>query len=209
MLAATQTATHTDTSREPHVTKNRLEAFSDGVLAIAITIMVLEMKAPHGGGLDALRDLAPVFLSYVLSFIYVGIYWNNHHHMLHAVHRVNGPVLWANLHLLFWLSLFPFATAWMGENHFEAMPSAAYGVVLFMAAVAYAILQRTLITLEGRDGPLAKAVGRDRKGRWSLGLYALGVGLAFVHPLAAQLCYVAVALIWLVPDRRIEQVLQA
>lgn len=199
----------THAAQEPRLTKNRLEAFSDGVLAIVITIMVLEMKAPHGGSLDALRALAPVFLSYVLSFIYVGIYWNNHHHMLHAVHHVNGPVLWANLHLLFWLSLFPFATAWMGENHFEAMPSAAYGVVLLMAAVAYVILQRTLIALEGRDGALAKAVGRDRKGRWSMGLYAVGVGLAFVHPLAAQLVYVAVALVWLVPDRRIEQVLQA
>ena len=191
------------------MTKNRLEAFSDGVLAIAITIMVLEMKAPHGGSLDALRALAPVFLSYVLSFIYVGIYWNNHHHMLHAVHHVNGPVLWANLHLLFWLSLFPFATAWMGEHHDQAVPSAAYGVVLFMAAVAYAILQRALIVLEGRDGPLATAVGRDRKGRLSPLLYAAGVGLAFVHPLAAQLCYVAVAWMWLVPDRRIERVLQA
>ena len=200
---------NTHATQEPRLTKNRLEAFSDGVLAIAITIMVLEMKAPHGGSLDALRELAPVFLSYVLSFIYVGIYWNNHHHMLHAVHRVNGPVLWANLHLLFWLSLFPFATAWMGENHFEAMPSAAYGMVLLMAAVAYVILQRTLIALEGRDGALAKAVGRDRKGRLSPLLYVAGVGLAFVHPLAAQLCYVAVALIWLVPDRRIEQVLQA
>ena len=189
--------------------KTRLEAFSDGVLAIIITIMVLELKVPHGESLDTLKPLLPVFFSYVLSFIYVGIYWNNHHHMLHAVHHVNGPVLWANLHLLFWLSLFPFATAWMGENHFEAMPSAAYGVVLFMAAVAYVILQRTLIALEGHDGPLAKAVGSDRKGRWSLALYAAGVALAFVHPLVAQLCYVAVALIWLVPDRRIEQVLQA
>lgn len=191
------------------MTKNRLEAFSDGVLAIVITIMVLELKAPHGGGLAALWDLMPVFLGYVLSFIYVGIYWNNHHHMLHAVHRVSGPVLWANLHLLFWLSLFPFATAWMGENHFEAVPSAVYGGVLFMAAVAYMVLQRTLMALEGPDGPLSKAVGRDRKGRLSPLLYALGVGLAFVHPLAAQCCYVAVALIWLVPDRRIEQALQA
>ena len=191
------------------MTKNRLEAFSDGVLAIIITIMVLELKAPHGGDLAALWDLMPVFLGYVLSFIYVGIYWNNHHHMLHAVHRVNGPVLWANLHLLFWLSLFPFATAWMGENHFEAVPSAVYGGVLFMAAVAYMVLQRTLIALDGRDGPLAKAVvGRDRKGRLSPLLYAAGVGLAFVHPLAAQFCYVAVALVWLVPDRRIERVLQ-
>ena len=188
--------------------KTRLEAFSDGVIAIIITIMVLEFKVPHGQEFGDLLPLWPIFLSYVLSFANVGIYWNNHHHMLHAAGRVTGGVLWANLHLLFWLSLFPFATAWMGENHFAAMPSAAYGVVLFMAAVAYAILQRTLIALEGRDGPLAKAVGRDRKGRWSLLLYIAGVGLAFVHPLAAQLCYVAVALIWLVPDRRIEQALQ-
>lgn len=200
--------THITTAREFRVTKNRLEAFSDGVLAIIITIMVLEMKAPHDGGLDALRELTPVFLSYVLSFIYVGIYWNNHHHMLHAVHRVDGSVLWANLHLLFWLSLFPFATAWMGENHFDAVPSAAYGGVLFMAAVSYFILQRTLIRIEGREGPLARAVGRDRKGWLSLLLYAAGVGLACVHPLAAQLCYVAVALMWLIPDRRIEQALR-
>lgn len=190
------------------MTKNRLEAFSDGVLAIIITIMVLEMKAPHGGSLAALLALWPVFFSYVLSFIYVGIYWNNHHHMLHAVQHVSGKVLWANLHLLFWLSLFPFATAWMGENHFEAVPTAAYGVVLFMAAVAYFILQRMLVVLEGRDGPLARAVGPDRKGRLSMLLYGAGVGLAFVHPWVAQCCYVGVALLWLVPDRRIEAVLQ-
>ncbi len=189
------------------MTKNRLEAFSDGVLAIIITIMVLEMKAPHGGGVAALLELAPVFLSYVLSFIYVGIYWNNHHHLLHAVHRVSGGVLWANLHLLFWLSLFPLATAWMGANHFEALPSAAYGGVLLMAAAAYVILQRSLMALEAPTGPLNRAVGRNRKGWMSLGLYASGMGLAFVHPALAQICYVAVALIWLVPDRRIERAL--
>jgi uncharacterized membrane protein len=194
-------------AREHRLTKNRLEAFSDGVLAIVITIMVLEMKAPHGDGVAALLDLAPVFLSYVLSFIYVGIYWNNHHHMLHAAHRVSGAVLWANLHLLFWLSLFPFATAWMGENHFAALPSAAYGGVLLMAAVAYVMLQRSLMALEAPNGPLRRAVGRDHKGWMSLALYASGMALAFVHPALAQVCYVSVALIWLVPDRRIERAL--
>ncbi|MCH8180376.1 MAG: DUF1211 domain-containing protein [Proteobacteria bacterium] len=190
------------------MTKNRLEAFSDGVLAIAITIMVLELKAPHGAGLAALAGLAPVFLSYVLSFIYVGIYWNNHHHMLHAAHHVSGAALWANLHLLFWLSLFPFTTAWLGEHPFEAVPCAVYGGVLFMAAVAYGLLQRALITADGQEGPLARAVGHDRKGRLSMALYALGVGLAFVHPGLSLACYVVVALIWLVPDRRIERALE-
>jgi uncharacterized membrane protein len=187
--------------------KNRLEAFSDGVLAIIITIMVLEMKVPHGEDLAALRPLLPVFLSYVLSFVYVGIYWNNHHHMLHATHRVDGGVLWANLHLLFWLSLFPFITGWMGENHFAPLPTAAYGFVLMMAGVAYLILARAIIAAEGRDSLLAKAIGTDRKGKASIVLYAAAIPLAFASQWLAQGIYVAVALMWLVPDRRIERAL--
>ena len=186
---------------------NRLEAFSDGVLAIIITIMVLELKVPHHASLDALAPLTPVFLSYVLSFIYVGIYWNNHHHMLHACHHVNGGVLWANLHLLFWLSLFPFATGWMGENHFEAVPTAAYGVVLLMAAIAYWLLQQTLIRSQGKDSLLRKAVGGDWKGKLSPALYILGIVAAFWNHAISQALYVLVALIWLVPDRRIEHTL--
>jgi uncharacterized membrane protein len=187
--------------------KNRLEAFSDGVLAIIITILVLELKIPHGEDFATLKPLLPVFLGYVLSFVYVGIYWNNHHHMLHAAKRVGGGALWANLHLLFWLSLFPFVTGWMGENHFAALPTALYGVVLLMAAIAYFILQRVLIAGEGRDSLLGRADGGDRKGNLSLVVYALAIPAAFVAPWLAQAGYVVVALLWLVPDRRIEKVL--
>ena len=187
--------------------KNRLEAFSDGVIAIIITIMVLELKVPHGEGIDALAPLIPVFLSYVLSFVYVGIYWNNHHHMLHACHRVTGPILWANLHLLFWLSLFPFATAWMGENHFAKVPSAFYGVILLMAAIAYLILQQLIIASQGTDSLLKKAVGDDYKGRLSPVLYLIAIAAAFWSQWLSQALYVLVALVWLVPDRRIENVL--
>ena len=187
--------------------KGRLEAFSDGVLAIIITIMVLEMKVPHGPTLDALIPMAPVFLSYVLSFVYVGIYWNNHHHMLHASRKVSGTVLWANLHLLFWLSLLPFATGWMGENHFDAVPSALYGVVLLAAAVAFWLLQRALIRSEGPDSLLRRAVGRDWKGNLSPVLYVAAIISTFWMPWVAQAIYVGVALVWVVPDRRIEKVL--
>ena len=188
--------------------KGRLEAFSDGVIAIVITIMVLELKVPHGSDLASLRPLLPVFLSYVLSFVYVGIYWNNHHHMLQAAHKVSGSVLWANLHLLFWLSLFPFATAWMGENHFTALPTAAYGVVLLMAAVAYWLLQQRIIAVEGRDSLLARATGSDFKGRLSPLFYLAAIALAFVQPWLSCVLYVLVALVWLVPDRRIESRIQ-
>jgi len=189
------------------MSKSRLEAFSDGVIAIIITIMVLELKAPHGESIDALAPLIPVFLSYVLSFLYVGIYWNNHHHMLHACHGVTGPMLWANLHLLFWLSLFPFATGWMGENHFAAAPSAVYGVVLLMAAVAYWILQQIIIASQGRDSLLKKAVGSDWKGKLSPLIYAIAIPTAFWSQWISQGLYVLVALVWLVPDRRIESAL--
>jgi uncharacterized membrane protein len=188
--------------------KSRLEAFSDGVIAIIITIMVLEMKVPHGADLESLLALLPVFLSYVLSFVYVGIYWNNHHHMLQACMKVSGPVLWANLHLLFWLSLFPFATGWMGENHFAAMPSALYGLVLLMAAIAYWVLQQTIIATEGRDSVLKRAVGSDWKGKLSPLLYLSAIASTFWVPWVAQAVYVGAALLWLVPDRRIENVLQ-
>jgi len=187
--------------------KSRLEAFSDGVIAIIITIMVLELKVPHGESIDALEPLIPVFLSYVLSFVYVGIYWNNHHHMLHTSHKVTGPMLWANLHLLFWLSLFPFATGWMGENHFAAAPSAAYGVVLLMAAVAYWILQQIIIASQGRDSLLKKAVGSDWKGKLSPLIYVIAILMAFRSQWISQGLYVLVALVWLVPDRRIEKAL--
>ena len=184
--------------------KGRIEAFSDGVIAIIITIMVLELKVPHGSDFASLAPLLPVFLSYVLSFVYVGIYWNNHHHMLQAARKVSGGVLWANLHLLFWLSLFPFATAWMGENHFAALPTAAYGVVLLMAAIAYWMLQRCIIAIEGRDSLLARATGSDFKGKLSPLFYLSGIALSFVQPWLACALYVLVALVWLVPDRRIE-----
>ncbi len=188
--------------------RNRLEAFSDGVIAIIITIMVLELKVPHGEAIAALQPLVPVFFSYVLSFVYVAIYWNNHHHMLHTVHTVTGPILWANLHLLFWLSLFPFATAWMGEAHFAATPTAVYGVVLLMAAIAYYILQTLIIRSQGADSVLRKAVGGDWKGKGSPFVYALGIAVSFWQPPIALALYVLVALVWLVPDRRIESVLQ-
>jgi len=187
--------------------KNRLEAFSDGVLAIIITIMVLEMKVPHGDSLDDLRAVVPVFLSYVLSFVYIGIYWNNHHHMLHTVSRVSAGILWANLHLLFWLSLFPFVTGWMGENHFAALPSALYGAVLLLASIAYWLLERAIIADQGTDSLLARAIGRDIKGTLSPVLYAMAIPLAFVASWLAQGIYVVVALMWLVPDRRIERAL--
>ena len=188
--------------------KTRLEAFSDGVLAIIITIMVLELKVPHGQTLDTLSPLLPIFLSYVLSFIYVGIYWNNHHHMLHTVTRVTGPVLWANLHLLFWLSLFPFATGWMGENHFAPLPTALYGFVLLAAAIAYWLLQKTIIAAQGDSSLLRHAIGNDWKGKLSPVLYVSGILLTLVASWAALLIFVVVALIWLVPDRRIERVLK-
>ena len=187
--------------------KNRLEAFSDGVLAIIITIMVLEMKVPHGEDLAALKPLLPVLLSYVLSFVYVGIYWNNHHHLLHTTRRVSGGILWANLHLLFWLSLFPFVTGWMGENHFGRLPTAFYGVVLFMASIAYLILERAIITREGEASALGRAVGKDVKAKVSGLLYLLAIGAAFWHQWIAQAAYALVALMWLVPDRRIERTL--
>ncbi|HOB60819.1 MAG TPA: TMEM175 family protein [Candidatus Competibacteraceae bacterium] len=185
--------------------KGRLEAFSDGVLAIIITIMVLELKVPHGADFEALTPLMPVFLSYVLSFIYVGIYWSNHHHLLHAAQRVSGGVLWANLNLLFWLSLFPFATAWMGENHFAPLPSAVYGFVLLMAAIAYYILERAIIVVDGSDSLLKRAVGSDWKGKLSPVLYLSAIVVAFWANWLAQLIYVLVALMWLVPDQRIER----
>ena len=187
--------------------KGRLEAFSDGVLAIIITIMVLEMKVPHGGEISDLAPLLPVFVSYVLSFVYVGIYWNNHHHMLHATQHVGGAVLWANLHLLFWLSLFPFVTGWMGENHFASVPTAVYGLVLLCAAIAYFILQHAIIRKQGAHSILAKAIGQDWKGKISPVLYAIAIPLALYFPWVSFALYCAVALIWLVPDRRIERVI--
>jgi uncharacterized membrane protein len=195
------------TSAELAMGKGRLEAFSDGVIAIIITIMVLELKVPHEATLAALGPLVPVLLSYVLSFVYVGIYWNNHHHMLAVCRRASGGALWANLHLLFWLSLFPFATAWMGENHFAAAPTAAYGVVLMMAAVAYWLLQRTLIGLQGNDSVLGRAIGSDWKGKLSPVMYALGIVSTLWAAWLAQALYAAVAVMWLVPDRRIEGVI--
>jgi uncharacterized membrane protein len=188
--------------------KNRLEAFSDGVLAIIITIMVLELKPkPDADALADLKDLLPVFLSYVLSFIYVGIYWNNHHHMFHSTQHVTGGILWANLHLLFWLSLFPFTTAWVGENHLAPTPAAVYGFVLLMAAIAYYILQRAIIAQQGPGSLLAAAIGKDWKGKISPVLYLIAIPLAFVSPWISSALYVFVALLWLVPDRRIERVL--
>jgi len=185
----------------------RLEAFSDGVIAIIITIMVLELKPPHGAEAEALRPLLPVFLSYVLSFIYLGIYWNNHHHLLQAVRRVGGGVLWANLHLLFWLSLIPFVTAWMGENHFAPIPVAAYGVALLCPALAYYILVRVLLRHHEKDSALARAIGEDFKGKISVVIYVVAIPLAFARWWIACALYVAVAIIWLVPDRRIERAL--
>jgi len=190
------------------MSKVRLEAFSDGVIAILITIMVLELHAPHGSDLAALRAIVPSLLSYVLSFVFLGIYWNNHHHMLHAADRVNGKVLWANLHLLFWLSLIPFVTAWMAENHYAGLPTAIYGVDLLLCAIAYTILQRTLVAQEGANPRLAAALGSDLKGKVSLLLYGAAIPLAFVHRSIAYAIYVFVALMWLVPDRRIEKRLE-
>ncbi len=187
--------------------KTRLEAFSDGVIAILITIMVLELKVPHGIELATLKPLLPVFLSYVLSFIYLAIYWNNHHHMLHASHKVTGPILWANLHLLFWLSLIPVTTGWMGENHFAVWPTALYGVVLLMSAIAYFILQTAIIASQGKESLLRRAVGADWKGKLSPLLYVIAIGVAFTSHWASKAIYVLVALIWLVPDRRIERAL--
>ena len=185
--------------------KGRLEAFSDGVIAIIITIMVLELKVPHGTDLAALRPLLPVLLSYVLSFIYVGIYWNNHHHMLRVAETVNGRILWANLHLLFWLSLIPLVTGWMGENHFAALPVALYGVVLLLNGLAYYILARVLIAHHGRDSKLAIALGKDYKGIASLVIYTLAIALSFLNSWLAVALYIVVAVIWFVPDRRIEK----
>lgn len=184
-----------------------MEAFSDGVIAILITIMVLELKVPHGSSLKELQPLLPVIISYVLSYLYLGIYWNNHHHLLHTVHRVNGKILWANLALLFWLSLVPFVTAWMGENHFTLWPVVCYGFILIMAAVTYFILSRVIISSHGNDSELSKAVGSDVKGQISIVLYALGIGLSFVHPYIGLFLYFVVAIIWLVPDKRIEKTL--
>jgi uncharacterized membrane protein len=185
--------------------KSRLEAFSDGVLAIIITIMVLELKVPHGATLDVLLPLLPVFFSYALSFLYVGIYWNNHHHMLHAVQHIGAGVMWANLHLLFWLSLLPFVTGWAGENHFAALPMACYGVVLLMAALAYFVLQQQIIRHQGADSLLRKAIGKDLKGRLSPLLYVIAIAAVAISPWISAALYVLVALIWLVPDRRIER----
>ncbi|MEP7060884.1 MAG: TMEM175 family protein [Betaproteobacteria bacterium] len=185
----------------------RLEAFSDGVIAVIITVMVLEMKVPHGEGLAALLPLFPVFLSYVLSFVYVGIYWNNHHHMLHTLHTVSGPILWSNLHLLFWLSLIPFTTGWMGENHFAATPTALYGAVLLMSAIAYWMLQRQIIAAQGASSLLQKAIGSDWKGKLSPVVYVVAIAAAFWSQAIAQVLYVLVALVWLIPDRRIERTL--
>ena len=187
--------------------KNRLEAFSDGVLAIIITIMVPELKAPHGDTVAVLIPLVPSLLTYVLSFVYLGIYWNNHHHMLHACHTVTGSILWANLHLLFWLSLIPFTTGWMGENHFATLPAAAYGVVLLMAAIAYWILQHRIIASQGEDSILKRAIGSDWKGKLSPLLYVAAIVLAFVSPWLAVSIYVLAAIMWVIPDRRIERVL--
>ena len=190
------------------MTKGRLEAFSDGVIAILITIMVLELKVPHGSDWEAVRPSVPSFLTYVLSYVFLGIYWNNHHHMLHAADRINGKILWANLHLLFWLSLVPFVTGWMGENHFAALPTALYGGVLLAAALAYWILQQTIIAVQGPGSPLKTAIGNDWKGKLSPVLYVLGVVSTLQWPWVGQALYVAVALLWLVPDRRIERSLR-
>ena len=187
--------------------KNRMETFFDGVVAIIITIMVLEMKVPHGEHIETLMPVIPIFLSYVLSFVYLGIYWNNHHHMLHACRKATGSILWANLHLLFWLSLIPFATGWLGENHFAAAPSALYGVVLLMAAVAYWTLQQRIIASQGPDSILKRAVGGDWKGKLSPMLYAVAIPVAFWRQWVSLSVYVFVALLWLIPDRRIENIL--
>jgi uncharacterized membrane protein len=187
--------------------KGRLEAFSDGVIAILITIMVLELKVPHGSDFSTLQPLIPIFISYILSFIYIGIYWNNHHHLMQAAQKVNGASLWANLHLLFWLSMIPFATSWMGENHFATEPVALYGAVLFCCGGAYTIFAKILVHLHGKDSKLAKALGPDTKGNLSVLLYIIGIALSFVHAWIAVGIYIVVAIMWLIPDRRIERVL--
>lgn len=187
------------------ITKGRMEAFSDGVIAIIITIMVLEMKVPHADSIEAVTPLIPVFLSYVLSFIYVGIYWNNHHHMLHAVHSVTGSILWANLHLLFWLSLIPFVSVWMGENHFTKWPVIFYGAVLIMNSIAYTILAKLLIKHHGENSLIATAFGSDMKGKISTGIYATAIAGSFIHPWIGLALYFVVAAIWLIPDKRIER----
>jgi uncharacterized membrane protein len=189
--------------------KGRLEAFSDGVLAIVITIMVLEIKVPHGGDLAALRPLLPVFLGYALSFVYIGIYWNNHHHMLHATRRINGPIMWANLHLLFWLSLLPILTGWLGENPFDPWPTAIYGVDLFMAALAYLLLERAIVAYNGQESVLASAVGTEVKGKISAALYLAAIVLAFVQHWISDALYTFVAILWVVPDPRIEKAMTA
>ena len=188
--------------------RTRLEAFSDGVLAIIITIMGLEIKVPHGNDFEALKPLIPVVISYILSFIYIGIYWNNHHHMMHTVKHITGAILWANLHLLFWLSLVPFTTGWIGENHFDPIPMAMYGIVLLMAAIAYFILQTTIIRAQGEQSLLARAIGNDIKGKMSPILYLLAIGSNFVSQWISGSLYILVALIWLIPDRRIEIILK-
>jgi uncharacterized membrane protein len=187
--------------------KGRLEAFSDGVIAIIITIMVLEMKVPHGDSLSSLKPVLPVFISYILSFINIGIYWNNHHHMMHAVKHIKGTVLWTNIHLLFWLSLIPFVTGWMGENNFTTWPVVMYGIVLFMAGVAYYFLAHCLAGLHGKDSTLAAALGRDWKGKLSVVIYAVGIGLTFINPWLGLAMYALVAAMWFIPDKRIEKVL--
>jgi uncharacterized membrane protein len=187
--------------------KGRLEAFSDGVMAIIITIMVLELKVPHGADLAALRPLLPIFLSYLMSFVFLAIYWNNHHHLLQAVRQVNGRILWANVHLLFWLSLIPFVTAWMGENHFAPLPVSLYGVIMLCSAIAYTILTTSLVTYHGKDSPLAIALGRDIKGKISLAIYAAAIPISFVNSWFACGMYALVSIIWLIPDRRIEKTL--
>lgn len=187
------------------MSKNRLEAFSDGVIAIIITIMVLELEVPHGDDWRAIQPLVPVFMTYVLSFVFVAIYWNNHHHLLHVAERVNGPTLWANQHLLFWLSLIPFVTGWMGENHFAAVPTAVYGGVMFMAAVAYTLLQRAILAHHGPESRLARALGPDWKGKLSLALYFAAIPLAFANQWLSDTIFVGIALLWLIPDRRLER----
>jgi uncharacterized membrane protein len=190
------------------MTKGRLEAFSDGVLAIIITIMVLEMKVPHGDTLASLKPLLPVFLSYILSFTYVGIYWNNHHHMMQSVKHVNGKILWANTILLFWLSLVPFSSGWMGENHFSLVPVVLYGINMLMCAISYYILSQILVKVHGKNSALANAVGKDKKGMVSLIIYVLGIGLSFIQPLIGFSLYIVVAVIWFIPDKRIEKKLE-
>ena len=186
------------------MTKGRLEAFSDGVIAILITILVLELRTPHGDDMDALRPLLPVFLTYVLSFVFLGIYWNNHHHLFHLTERINGKILWANLHLLFWLSLVPFVTGWMGENHFAPLPTAGYGAVMLCAGIAYLILQKTIVAHQGSHSKIAAALSKDVKGPASAALYAIAIAMAFVRQWISHAIYVFIALMWLVPDRRIE-----